>query len=871
MALGLPNRSISSVNEHLSEPEVIEVSLDYANDTIRIPHRKVVQSNLLFRLFLLAFLRLVLVHPQAWSILITSQLFELFRMNADGTLRLEGSKRYSCPVRGCKRNSQHADFASLKTPQCVRHHFRRAHTTKPSACRHCDRKFGLRADLVYHEKSCGQAQRRWECACGTSYARKDHFKRHMAAHNKPGHWLRTHEGSGGGSGGSDLELETRHLEPLQPSCSEFSTSAGPEAISILASTRPSPSVPFPEWPRRVAYIPPEAIADTNAAAAKAAQAAAARVASHMSASPAFSEQLAHGTVERRTLPLPRTFPPRPPASPSTPTIPSTHPSSVLQELPMSPCIALPEAGSPARSASPDVLDAHIAMMPSLPTPSSSASHSSQAAQLQLMHSSGQPLTTFHWQAPPPPPHATPTERPLGGGARSAAHPASPLTGRLATGSSLGALSGLADGSTGLGAQYGGRHSASPVPCLSSLPTSSIPHQPDGALPPMPQPIEPGTTSATSSNLVSLPLPAPSHPLQACLHRQSHPGSPHALQWPPTAESPEPSASAGLLPAALPAFLSALPLLSSRSSTPSPPPSTSKVARSCHVAATQLPAFVSFLPPGIGGGADTPACFVSSPAPELHATSSGASFSRGPQQDPAPAIPPSATQPTRPNEIPSYGHLPSAVALPVQPRHQPTSGFDKALQQRSCRPYSGGWLADEPEANNILALPPRQVARKQLTPRGSSGQLASMCPLPHQPSSPGCTASGSTRWSLPTCELQAELLEADDARLTPLHTADVALQSEDCESPPLQMPSVLGAADISPLAFETSAADLAPDSAICLGYTAPLQPPICGLTDAALPIRSHANTSTFTSVHEADRSDTITATARTMRPLLLRPR
>uniref|UniRef100_A0ACD5WFX2 Uncharacterized protein n=1 Tax=Avena sativa TaxID=4498 RepID=A0ACD5WFX2_AVESA len=86
---------------------------------------------------------------------------------------------YSCPYAGCKRNRDHRDFQPLKTPVCVKNHYRRTHCDKSHVCRRCGvKRFSVLADLRTHEKHCGLD--RWVCSCGTSFSRKDKLYAHVA-------------------------------------------------------------------------------------------------------------------------------------------------------------------------------------------------------------------------------------------------------------------------------------------------------------------------------------------------------------------------------------------------------------------------------------------------------------------------------------------------------------------------------------------------------------------------------------------------------------------------------------------------------------------------------------------------------------------
>ncbi|KAF0912375.1 hypothetical protein E2562_014029 [Oryza meyeriana var. granulata] len=86
---------------------------------------------------------------------------------------------YSCPYVGCKRNREHKSFQPLKTPICVKNHYRRSHCEKSFTCRRCNvKKFSVLADLRTHEKHCGRD--RWVCSCGTSFSRKDKLFGHVA-------------------------------------------------------------------------------------------------------------------------------------------------------------------------------------------------------------------------------------------------------------------------------------------------------------------------------------------------------------------------------------------------------------------------------------------------------------------------------------------------------------------------------------------------------------------------------------------------------------------------------------------------------------------------------------------------------------------
>ncbi|KAF7076095.1 hypothetical protein CFC21_080793 [Triticum aestivum] len=86
---------------------------------------------------------------------------------------------YSCPYAGCKRNREHRDFQPLKTPVCVKNHYRRSHCDKSHVCRRCGvKRFSVLADLRTHEKHCGRD--RWVCSCGVSFSRKDKLFAHVA-------------------------------------------------------------------------------------------------------------------------------------------------------------------------------------------------------------------------------------------------------------------------------------------------------------------------------------------------------------------------------------------------------------------------------------------------------------------------------------------------------------------------------------------------------------------------------------------------------------------------------------------------------------------------------------------------------------------
>ncbi|EEE60263.1 hypothetical protein OsJ_13294 [Oryza sativa Japonica Group] len=70
---------------------------------------------------------------------------------------------YSCPYVGCKRNREHKSFQPLKTPTCVKNHYRRSHCDKSFTCRRCNvKRFSVVADLRTHEKHCGRD--RWVCS-----------------------------------------------------------------------------------------------------------------------------------------------------------------------------------------------------------------------------------------------------------------------------------------------------------------------------------------------------------------------------------------------------------------------------------------------------------------------------------------------------------------------------------------------------------------------------------------------------------------------------------------------------------------------------------------------------------------------------------
>ncbi|XBI75042.1 hypothetical protein VPH35_068468 [Triticum aestivum] len=86
---------------------------------------------------------------------------------------------YSCPYAGCKRNREHRDFQPLKTPVCVKNHYRRSHCDKSHVCCRCGvKRFSVLADLRTHEKHCGRD--RWVCSCGVSFSRKDKLFAHVA-------------------------------------------------------------------------------------------------------------------------------------------------------------------------------------------------------------------------------------------------------------------------------------------------------------------------------------------------------------------------------------------------------------------------------------------------------------------------------------------------------------------------------------------------------------------------------------------------------------------------------------------------------------------------------------------------------------------
>uniref|UniRef100_A0A0E0KLB6 C2H2-type domain-containing protein n=1 Tax=Oryza punctata TaxID=4537 RepID=A0A0E0KLB6_ORYPU len=77
------------------------------------------------------------------------------------------------------RNREHKNFQPLKTPICVKNHYRRSHCDKSFTCRRCNvKKFSVLADLRTHEKHCGRD--RWVCSCGTSFSRKDKLFAHVA-------------------------------------------------------------------------------------------------------------------------------------------------------------------------------------------------------------------------------------------------------------------------------------------------------------------------------------------------------------------------------------------------------------------------------------------------------------------------------------------------------------------------------------------------------------------------------------------------------------------------------------------------------------------------------------------------------------------
>lgn len=110
---------------------------------------------------------------------------------------------YSCPYVGCKRNKEHKNFQPLKTPICVKNHYRRSHCDKSYTCRRCNvKKFSVLADLRTHEKHCGRD--RWVCSCGTSFSRKDKLFGHVAIFDGHTPALPPEEAAGCGGTGSGM-------------------------------------------------------------------------------------------------------------------------------------------------------------------------------------------------------------------------------------------------------------------------------------------------------------------------------------------------------------------------------------------------------------------------------------------------------------------------------------------------------------------------------------------------------------------------------------------------------------------------------------------------------------------------------------------
>ncbi|CAA0823594.1 C2H2 and C2HC zinc fingers superfamily protein [Striga hermonthica] len=104
----------------------------------------------------------------------------LFKPESSAAAPTGGRKtRFSCPHAGCNRNRRHERFRPLKSPICVKNHFRRSHCPKMYSCNRCNRKsFSVMADLRSHWRQCGE--KRWKCTCGTSFSRKDKLFGHMA-------------------------------------------------------------------------------------------------------------------------------------------------------------------------------------------------------------------------------------------------------------------------------------------------------------------------------------------------------------------------------------------------------------------------------------------------------------------------------------------------------------------------------------------------------------------------------------------------------------------------------------------------------------------------------------------------------------------
>jgi hypothetical protein len=124
---------------------------------------------------------------------------------------------YSCPFAGCKRNREHRSFQPLKTPVCVKNHYRRSHCDKSYTCRRCNvKRFSVLADLRTHEKHCGRD--RWVCSCGTSFSRKDKLFGHVAAFDGHAPALPPEEddrsAANGRGGASDRRLLTMDTEAV---------------------------------------------------------------------------------------------------------------------------------------------------------------------------------------------------------------------------------------------------------------------------------------------------------------------------------------------------------------------------------------------------------------------------------------------------------------------------------------------------------------------------------------------------------------------------------------------------------------------------------------------------------------------------------
>lgn len=122
---------------------------------------------------------------------------------------------YSCPYVGCKRNKEHKNFQPLKTPICVKNHYRRSHCDKSHTCRRCNvKKFSVLADLRTHEKHCGRD--RWVCSCGTSFSRKDKLFDHVAVFDghTPALPLEEEEEAAAGCGGTASGMSGSGQLPL---------------------------------------------------------------------------------------------------------------------------------------------------------------------------------------------------------------------------------------------------------------------------------------------------------------------------------------------------------------------------------------------------------------------------------------------------------------------------------------------------------------------------------------------------------------------------------------------------------------------------------------------------------------------------------